>query len=186
VFYDDETGKYIIYPHLFTPKDTLIEREEIDKNPYSRWVKQGDLIALEGKYVNFESLLDYVNDLDSNFKFEQIGFDRWGSSTILNRLEDKWDIIPLGQGSATMTAVINDFENLLIDERLIIADNEVFNFMAKNVVAVVNDAGIRYSKTKSEFKIDGIIAMLMGLLLAVEANGLGHYDALEQLGKMDW
>ncbi|WP_055335766.1 terminase large subunit domain-containing protein, partial [Paraclostridium sordellii] len=54
VFYDEEREKYIIYPHLFTPKDTIFEREEIDKNPYSRWVKDGYLIALEGKYINFE------------------------------------------------------------------------------------------------------------------------------------
>jgi len=186
VFYNDESGKYIIYPHLFTAKDTLVEREENDGNPYSRWVKQKDLIALEGKYVNFERLLDYINELDSEFKFEQIGFDRWGSPTIQNRLEDKWDLVELGQGSATMTSIINEFENLLIDEKLIIADNEVFNFMAKNVVAVVNDAGIRYSKTKSSAKIDGIIAMLMGLLLAVEENGISHYNALEALERMDW
>lgn len=186
IFYNDESGKYIIYPHLFTAKDTLIEREENDKNPYSRWVKQKDLIALEGKYVNFERLLDYINDLDSEFKFEQIGFDRWGSPTIINRLEGKWDVVPLGQGSATMTSIINEFENLLIDERLIIADNEVFNFMAKNVVAVVNDAGIKYSKTKSSAKIDGIIAMLMGLLLAVEENGVSHYNAMDALDKMNW
>jgi phage terminase large subunit-like protein len=186
VFYNDESGKYIIYPHLFTAKDTLIEREENDGNPYSRWVKQKDLIALEGKYVNFERLLDYINELDSEFKFEQIGFDRWGSPTIQNRLEDKWDLVELGQGSATMTSIINEFENLLIDEKLIIADNEVFNFMAKNVIAVVNDAGIRYSKTKSSAKIDGIIAMLMGLLLAVEENGVSHYNALEALERMDW
>ncbi|WP_261291467.1 terminase TerL endonuclease subunit, partial [Paraclostridium sordellii] len=169
VFYDEEREKYIIYPHLFTPKDTIFEREEIDKNPYSRWVKDGYLIALEGKYINFELFLDYLYELDKEFEFEKLGFDRWGSPTILNRLEDKWDIVPLGQGFQTFTPYINDFENLLIDGRLIIAENEVFNFMAKNTIAVYDDAmNIKYSKKKSSFKIDGIIAMLMGLGLAIE------------------
>jgi len=58
--------------------------------------------------------------------------------------------------------------------------------MAKKVVAVVNDGGTRYSKTKSEFKIDGIIAMLMGLNLAIEANGMPSYNAIDELDKMDW
>lgn len=187
VFYDEENDKFIIYPHLFTPKDTLIERENDDKNPYSRWVKQGYLIALEGRYINFERFLDYIYDLDNDFKIEQIGFDRWGSTTILNRLEEKWDIVPLGQGTKTMTQVINDFENLLIDGRLIIADNEAFNYMASKVVATYDEnMGVKYSKKKSEFKIDGIIAMLMGLLLAIEANGIHHYSAVEELSKMDW
>ena len=58
--------------------------------------------------------------------------------------------------------------------------------MAKNVVAVVTDAGIRYSKIKSEFKIDGIIAMLMALILAIEANGMPTYDAVKELEKEEW
>ena len=43
--------------------------------------------------------------------------------------------MPLGQGTKTMTQVINDFENLLVDERLIIAENECLRFMAKNCIA---------------------------------------------------
>ncbi|EOU1128394.1 terminase [Clostridium perfringens] len=187
VFYDEDREKYIIYPLLFTPQNTLMEREEKDKNPYSRWVKDGYLIALEGKYINFELFLDYLYELDNEFKFEKIGFDRWGSQTILNRLEDKWNIVPLGQGFQTFTPFINDFENLLIDERLIIADNEVFRFMAKNTIAIYDDAmNVKYSKRKSQFKIDGIIAMIMGIGLAVEDNEIEHYDPFASLEKMDW
>lgn len=186
VFYDEESCKYIIYPHLYTPKDNMFERAELDGNDYPRWVKQGDLIATNGKYVNFEDVLDSLYEYDNERPFKQLGFDRWGSTTVINRLENKWDVIPLGQGTGTMTPTINDFENLLIDEKIIIHDNEVFNTMAKNVIAVVTDGGIRYSKTKSEFKIDGIIAMLMGLNLAIEANGIPNYDPVNELEKMDW
>lgn len=187
IFYLEDIDKFIVYPHLFTPKGTLLERESEDHNPYSRWVEQKDLIALEGNYVKFDDMLDHVNDLDSEYKFEQIGFDRWGSATILNRLEEKWDIIPLGQGTKTMTQVINDFENLLVDERLLIAENEAFRFMAKNCIGVYDEnMGVKYSKKKSKFKIDGIIAMLMGLLLAIEANDVTHYNPIDALNKMDW
>lgn len=187
VFYLEDVDKFIIYPHLFTPKGTLLEREAEDHNPYSKWVADGHIIAPEGNYIKFDDMLDYVMDLDNEFKFEQIGFDRWGSQTILNRLEERWDIIPLGQGSKTMTQVINDFENLLVDERLIIADNPVFRFMAKNCIGVYDDnMNVKYSKKKSKFKIDGIIAMLMGLLLAIEANEVAHYNPVDALNKMDW
>ncbi|WP_017416775.1 terminase large subunit [Clostridium tunisiense] len=185
VFYNEEIDKFIIYPYLYTPKATMVERQEKDNNPYVKWEKQGDLTALEGKYINFERLLDNLYDLDSEFIIEQIGFDRWGSATIINRLEEKWDVIPIGQGSKTMTQVINDFENLLIDERLIIANNEVFRFMAKNCVAKIDENnGVMFSKKRSEFKIDGIIAMLMGLLLAIEENEINHYDPIDALDKM--
>lgn len=187
IFYDESNDKFIIYPFLFTPKNTVIDREFKDKNPYSQWIKQKDLIALEGKYIKFDRFLDYLFDLDNEVEIIEIGFDRWGSQTILNRLEEKWDIIPLGQGSKTMTQVINDFENLLIDERLIIAENECFRFMAKNCIAVIDDCmNVKYSKKKSKFKIDGIVAMLMALLLAIEANDVEHYNAIAALDETDW
>ncbi|MEG1331895.1 MAG: terminase TerL endonuclease subunit, partial [Eubacterium sp.] len=186
VFYDELTDKFIIYPHLFTPKDTVVQREEMDKNPYSKWIKDGDLIPLEGKYINFELAMDYIYDIDLDFDFKESGFDRWGSPTILNRLEEKWDIIPMGQGMQTMTPIINDFECLLIDERMIIADNDCFRFMAKNCIAVFDDAmNVKYSKKKSRFKIDGIIGMLMGLALAVDANDINHYDMVGALDRLE-
>ena len=186
IFYDEIECVFIVYPFLFTPKDTVLDRELKDGNPYSYWIKRNDLIALEGKYIKFNKFLDYLMDIDNEVEIEEIGFDRWGSQTILNVLEDTWDIVPLGQGSKTMTQVINDFENLLIDERVIIAENECFRFMAKNCIAVFDDAmNVKYSKKKSKFKIDGIIALLMGLLLAIEANGIDHYDAIAALDEME-
>ena len=185
VFYEELTGRFIIVPHLYTPKDTVVEREHRDNIPYSYWISKGDLIGLEGRYVNFEYFLEDAYKIDEMFEIEQIGFDMWGSQTIMNRLEDKWDVIPLGQGTKTMTQVINDFENLLVDERIIIAENECFNFMAKNCVAVYDEMmGVKYSKKKSKFKIDGIVAMLMGLLLAIEENGISHYDPIAQLDSL--
>lgn len=185
VFYEEESDRFIVLPNLYTPKDTLEHREHKDGNPYSYWVKRGDLNAVEGKYIKFDKVLDHMRDLDNKYRTEQIGFDRWGSATILNRLEEEWDIIPIGQGTKSMTQVIRDFENLLVDERLIIAENECFRFMAKNCVAVYDEMlGVKFSKKKSRFKIDGIIAMLMGLLLCIEENGIEHYDPVKFLDAM--
>lgn len=184
-FYDESIDKYIIYPHLFTARDSMIERQEKDKNPYFEWTKKGDLIATDGKYIKFNHVLDHIEHLDSENPIEKLGFDAWGSPTILNVLEDKWDILPLRQGAVTMSQAINIFENLLVDERLIIADNEVFNFMAKNCIAIITENGVRYSKKKSPFKIDGIIAMLMALMLAVEDNEEEQYSLEEAFESLD-
>lgn len=185
VFYEETTGRFIVVPYLYTPKETVAYRQHKDNNPYEYWIKKGDLIALDGKYINFDRFLDHATELDETYRIEQIGFDQWGSQTIINRLEDRWEVIPLGQGTKTMTQVINDFENLLVDERIIIAENECFRFMAKNCIAVYDEMlGVKYSKKKSKFKIDGIIAMLMGLLLCIEENGIEHYNPVEYLDAM--
>ncbi|WP_252238543.1 terminase TerL endonuclease subunit [Clostridium sp. VAP51] len=187
IFYDDDTDKFYVFPHLFTAKDTIVEREEKDKNPYSTWVSNKELITTEGRYIKFNDMLDHITNLSKDYPIEKLGYDRFGSPTIMNVLENEWDIVPLGQGTVTMTTFINAFENLLIDNRIIIAKNSLFDFMASNCVAVYNEQlDCKYSKKKSKFKIDGIIAMLMGLGLAIEDNDVEHYNAIEALESMDW
>lgn len=186
VFYNEFKEEFLVYPVMFTPRDNALERGERDKYDYLKQINEGNLLGTRGRYVNFEDMLDKMFELDLKFNIKQVGFDRWGSTTVINRLEQKWDVIDVAQSAGKMSPVISDFENLLIDRKIKIANNEAFTHMAKNVVAVITDAGIRYSKTKSEFKIDGIIALLMGLALAIEENGIPHYDALKELEEEDW
>lgn len=166
-FYDEDSDKYIIYPHLYTPKGTIIERRERDKVPYDEWVNDGHLIPLSGNYINFNHLHERIRTVET----EEMYFDRWGSPATQSALEADFTLVGFGQGFRSMTPIINSFEELLIDDRLIIADNPAFTWMAKNVVAVLDDAGnIKYSKKRSKNKIDGIIAMLMSLQGAINAS----------------
>lgn len=188
VFYSEDTDKFYIFPFLFTAQDTVVEREQKDKNTYSNWIRNKELIATEGRYIKFNDMLDKMLKLNEEYDIDKIGFDRFGSPTILNILEGEFnDIVPLGQGTATMSMFINSFENLLIDGRLVIAKNSLFSFMANNCVAVYNEQlECKYSKKRSKFKIDGIIAMLMALGLAVNECDIEHYNPFEALESMDW
>lgn len=174
VFYDEDRDKYIVYPHLFTPKGTLDEREGRDKVPYNVWNKQGYINTLEGDYINFNQLHGFIKNTEN---VQQILFDRWGSPATQSALEEDFDLVGFGQGFRSMSPVIREFENLLIDKRIEIANNECFTWMAKNVVARLDDAGnIKYSKAKSKNKIDGIIAMVMGLHGAIQREEKVNYN----------
>lgn len=174
VFYDDEIDKFIIYPHLFTPSESILERKERDKVPYDVWAKQGYIKALDGLYINFNQLHGFIKNTDN---VQQIIFDRWGSPATQSALEEDFELVGFGQGFRSMSPIIREFENLLIEGRLIIAENPCFSWMARNVVAVLDDAGnIKYSKGKSQNKIDGIIAMLMGLFGAVQSQVTDGFD----------
>lgn len=170
VFYDENTGNYVVYPRLYSPLDTLEERSEDDNIRYDMYVKSGDLIALEGKSINVNQMIEDIEDIDLKYGFKsiEIAYDRWGAKDVRAKLEENYDVAEMGQGFATMSPAIRDFENLLLQKRLIIANNSLFRFMANNVVAVTDDAeNIKYSKRKSKYKIDGIIAMVMGLSRSV-------------------
>ena len=179
-FYLD--GKFIIYPHMFTPKDTLYERSERDGVRYDVWVDQGELLALNGTYVDNEELFNYIADMNAKYAFDtqEIAFDMWGSGDIRSRLEKHYTVFPFGQGYKSMSPTIRDFEIMLLDKRLVIANNSLLTWMAQNVVATEDAAGnVKYDKSKSKNKIDGIIAMLMALSRAIFNNGDGNFDINE-------
>lgn len=191
-FYDNDRDKYIVYPLLFTPKETLYERSERDGVRYDMWVKNKKLIGLNGYYVDNEELFNTIDHIVNTYqiKVEEIAFDRWGSGDVRSRLEKKYTVFPFGQGYKSMSPVIRDLEILLLDGRLIIANNEVLTWMARNVVATEDPAGnIKYDKSKAKNKIDGIIAMLMGLSRAIFARGevifdINEYSDEETLDKL--
>lgn len=188
VFYDIPQDKYVIYPHLFTPKNTIIERSERDKVRYDVYVDKGYITALDGDFINFEQLHGHIKKLNGLFTIEEIGFDRWGAIGIISALEKDFTVISMGQGGKTMAPAIADFENLLMEDRLIIANNPVLTWMAGNVVATDTN-GVKYDKKKSKNKIDGIIAMLMGLSRAVaNTNGINFNENIndDYLSNLGW
>lgn len=187
-FYNEDTDQYIIYPHLFTPKETLLERAEQDSVRYDLYVDKKELITLNGSYINFDEMYEYINNLNQKYSFDtqEIVFDGWGSGEITSKLEQDYVIAPFRQGYRSMSPAIKDFDIALLDKRLIIANNSFFTWMASNVVAISDPAGnIKYDKSKSKFKIDGIIALVMALSRAIyntkQVADLNKYRTTEYL-----
>ncbi len=161
-FYDEVRDKYIIYPRLWVPADRIEDKEKEDRVPYSQWQKEGYINTCEGGYITYKKVKgEIIKNIENNDIF---AFDRWGSPGIKEDLAEYFNMLDFGQGYRTMSPAINTFEQLLMDRKLIIAKNPALRWMAKNTVAVMDDAGnIKYSKRKSEKKIDGVIAMVMAI-----------------------
>lgn len=162
LFDDEKNNRYIVYPHLFVAYDRIEDKERDDRVPYSQWVKLGYINAFAGGYINYKKVQQYITD--NSINNEILAFDRWGSPAIKQNLEDKFNMLDFGQGYRSMSPAINTFEELLIDKKIVIANNPCLRWMAKNTVALTDDAGnVKYSKRKSRKKIDGIIAMVMAI-----------------------
>lgn len=161
-FYDAGKDRYIIYPHLFVPAERIEDKENEDKVPYGQWAKQGYIHICEGGYINYKKVQKFI--LSNSINNELIAFDRWGSPAIKENLGVNFNMLDFGQGFRSMSPAINTFEELLIDKKIVIAKNPCLRWMAKNTVALTDDAGnVKYSKRKSHKKIDGIIAMVMAI-----------------------
>ncbi len=84
-------------------------------------------------------------------------------------LENKgMTMVQFGQGFASMNPPMKELERLVLSKKIHHGNNPVLTWMADNLVARVDPAGnIKPDKEKSREKIDGIVALIMAIDLAL-------------------
>lgn len=173
VFPVDE--KYYVIPFLFKPSETLAEDAKTDKFPYPAYAKQGFIEATQGDHVNFRHVRHKINELAKIYDIKEISFDKFASGGIVSDLQnDGFIMVDHIQGFG-FSPTISDFYDLLFDDNFRHDGNPVMTWMAKSTKAKENSSGkIMFDKEKG--KIDGIVAMLMGLTRAIANNKQEEYD----------
>lgn len=158
---------YQVVMRFWLPADNMTERVRRDQVPYDVWARLGFLRLTPGNVVDYDFILKEIGDMAGRYNLEEIGFDRWGAALITQKLQDmggdEW-VVPIGQGFASMSPPMKELGKLIAEKRLAHGNNPVLTWMADNLVAREDPAGnIKPDKEKSREKIDGMVALIMGL-----------------------
>ena len=174
-----EGDEYVVIPHFWLPRETLNLRVRRDHVPYDVWEKQGLFHVTEGNVVDYNFVRKTINELGTQYHILEIGVDRWNATQLITDLEgDGFTMVPIGMGFKDMSPGMKELYKLLLEGKVNHGGNPVLRWMAGNVVAEVDAAeNIKPSKKKSTEKIDGIVALIMGLDRAVRHEQVGSvYD----------
>ena len=80
---------------------------------------------------------------------------------------------PVGQGMAAMAAPTKELLNVTVARKLRHAGNPILRWQADNLVVIQDAAGnVRPAKHKARARIDGMVALIMGLDRAQREGGL--------------
>jgi phage terminase large subunit-like protein len=164
VFADDDGGATVL-PFAFCPEEALIERTRRDGVDYLTWHEHGALIATPGNVVDHNAILGLIRSLSERYRIEEIGYDRWNASMLINQLtEDGFACVPIPQTAGIMNAPARALEALVAQGRLRHGGHPVLRWCAANTVVEMNAAGdLKPTRGKSNEKIDLIIGLLMAL-----------------------
>lgn len=95
--------------------------------------------------------------------------------------ERKTTVVPFGQGFKDMSPPTKELMKLVLEERIAHGGHPVLRWMMNNIFIRTDPAGkIKADKEKSTEKIDGAIATIMGLDLAIRCGndtGTWVYDS---------
>ena len=119
--------------------------------------------------VDYNFVRKTINELGTQYHIMEIGVDRWNATQLITDLDgDGFTMVPIGMGFKDMSPGMKELYKLLLEGKVIHGGNPVLRWMAGNVVAEIDAAeNIKPSKKKSTEKIDGIVALIMGIDRAI-------------------
>lgn len=174
---------YYVLPFFWIPEEAMRERSRKDKVLYDVWVKQGLITATEGNLIDYRFIMGKIGEVKRLYNLRALAFDRWGSQKIVTDLVEDLDftvdlkeakdfnkslLVQFGQGYVSMSPPAKEFLNLILGKRIAHGGHHVLRWMAENVAVKQDPAGnIKPDKAKSTEKIDGIVATIMSLGVAL-------------------
>ena len=165
VFPPIDNDRYRVLEHFWIPADTAREKERTDRVPYSTWIKQGYITATPGNVIDYHSIERKLEEYKDLYDIKEVAFDRWGATKLSQDLTDAgFLMVPFGQGFASMNAPTKELMNIVLSEKLNHGGNPVLRWCADNMVVRTDPAGnLKPDKEKATQKIDGVVALIMGL-----------------------
>jgi len=160
-------------PYFWIPADRAEERERRDRVPYLTWARQGLIDMTPGNVIDYNHIRARVNELSGAYDIRQIGYDPWNARHLAQQLQDEdgLPMIEFRQGYVSMNEPTKHFERLLMSGDLRHGGNPVLRWMAGNATARTDPSGnIKPDKARSKEKIDGIVASVMAVGLAMVAE----------------
>ncbi|NEX63451.1 terminase large subunit [Noviherbaspirillum galbum] len=165
-------GKVHLLPFFFVPREGIKRRSSRDRVPYEVWARQGLIIPTEGNVIDYDIIRAKINELAEIYQIKEIAVDRWNATQISTQLAgDGFEMIGFGQGFASMSGPTKELERRVLAQEINHGGNPVLRWMASNVSIKQDEAGnMKPDKSKSTERIDGIVAALMALGRAMEAD----------------
>jgi phage terminase large subunit-like protein len=172
-------NKFAVLAHFWVPEENVPARVQKDRVPYDVWIKQGLISTTPGNVIDYRTIFNDIVKLSQQFKIHEIAFDRWGATPLSIELEGEgFTMIPFGQGFVSMASPTRELMALVLSKRLQHGQNPVLRWMANNMVVRQDPAGnLKPDKGKSTEKIDGMVALVMGLDRAIRhESGASVYE----------
>ena len=174
VYYKDlDNGRnYYIFGHHFLPESRIQDDEA--NNSYSSWVTDGYLTVAGEHETELDEVEDHVVAFLEVGNVREITYDPWKATQMAQRLEKSGcDIVEFRQNAQMMSPAMDEVEAAIYSGRLHHDGCPVLTWMAGNVVMKPYKTDFKTpTKEKPQSKIDGMVALIMGV-------GRAMYEAEE-------
>ena len=177
-----QDGKYFMRHWLYFPKDSFSERIKTETELWKVWMDKKVVTATPGKTIDYDWLIKQVNDICLEYNIQELLYDPYCSTKMVNDLEDSMTLIPISQNLKNLSPFTKTYEKEILDGN-IVDDNEMMKWCISNAMVYEDANGnlkviknSRMGKNVRNLHIDPIICSLMSV---------GRIKSLLDAGEID-
>ena len=174
---DDDLWRLSV--NCYIPRESMMERERIDRIPYSMWERDGWITPTEGDVIDYRWIEKDIFELSERFNVQEVAYDPWSAQQMALRIRDDMglSVVPIRQGFMSLSEPTKEFERLVVSGKLAHGGNSCLTWQANNVTCRHDPAGnIKPDKSGKTHKIDGIAASIISLARASLWDGGSVYE----------
>jgi len=182
--FPQEEGRFSVLPYFFVPEEIRTDRDRQDRRQTLSYAAAGLIEKTPGDEVDGSYIRERILQLAELFDIEEIAFDPWNATHFVQSLVDAGlphdSMIKFPQTFGNYNEPMKKLIQLVDYRKLDHGGNQVLEWMAGNTAARTDPSGnMRPDKGKSADKIDGIVALLMGLARAIRSSDSAYDDRAE-------
>ncbi len=174
---EEEGNPYDVFLRFWIPSEGIKDREKRGRVPYQQWVDEGWITATDGEVIDYTLIREEILKLGEDRTILQIAHDPYNAvETCKNLAEDGYDMVKFIQGALSFNSPTKEFEKLVLSGMIRHGMNPVLRWMVDNVTVKTDPKGNIMPKKPehkmSHKKIDGVVALIMGLDRAIRNDGI--------------
>ncbi len=161
-------GSFDVLWRFWLPEAKAPSLSERTAHNSDDWIKQGFITLTPGNVIDLDFIEAQVVKDVGVFDVQTIGYDRWGASTLVTHLNDKFPgedgdglCVPRGQGFATASAPLKDILRLVLRGNYRHGGTPVMAWQTDNLAVTFDPSGnVKPDKANVADKIDGWSAVV--------------------------
>ncbi len=165
VFPNDDGG-YDILPKFYSPRERALARKKKYGVDYLAWAKQGFITLTEGDVIDYDFIMEDIRKASELYNLVDVGYDKWNAEHFRQTVEAEGicRMVEFPQNFSSMNEPMKTMVSLLRETKINHGGHPVLRWNASNLMAKTDPNGrVRPIKQKVEQKIDGIVAMIIGI-----------------------
>jgi len=173
-----------VLPYFWLPEEALENADKVNRERYRQWEREGQIEFTRGDVIDYAVIRRRIHELGERYNIKMIAADKWNALHLATDLSgDGFDVQWYQQRMYAMSPPTKELERMIIDGRIKHGRHPVLRWMVENM-ALKRDSeqNVMPAKSKSQGKIDGVVALIMALGVLIAGGGKREESVYESRG----